>query len=287
MKSIFIAQIAHIINSAFCTAISDPVAPAWDECPEDMRLGMQAGVQFHLDNPDTTPEQSHESWLADKLAKGWVYGEVKDIEAKVHPNIVPYAELSVHQKAKDYLFGAVVQSLKGLPDNEDLQALQAQITELQGALAKSNAVGAGDGAAVTIAGVAVEYIGHKATYIDRLYKTGIEFAKGEVKVLPAVLARQFLRHADLFAKASAEQAASADPAEAGEIAKALAEKSKESTETEKREREIADLHQQIALMDLAALNEIGSRYGLKFGKSKRLDKARAELSNKIDQLGVL
>ncbi|HCR1482214.1 acetyltransferase, partial [Pseudomonas aeruginosa] len=68
MKPILIATIAHAINSAYCLAIGDKVAPPFAECPEDMQRGILAGVQLHLDNPDTTPEQSHESWLADKLA---------------------------------------------------------------------------------------------------------------------------------------------------------------------------------------------------------------------------
>ncbi|HCG0442340.1 TPA: acetyltransferase, partial [Pseudomonas aeruginosa] len=116
MKPILIATIAHAINSAYCLAIGDKVAPPFAECPEDMQRGILAGVQLHLDNPDTTPEQSHESWLADKLANGWVHGEVKDFEAKTHPCCVPYAELPESQKVKDYLFRAVVHALKDIPD---------------------------------------------------------------------------------------------------------------------------------------------------------------------------
>lgn len=282
MKPIFIAQLAHAINAAYCLSLGDTSQPAWADAPEWQQQSALVGVNMHLANPDATPEQSHASWLEQKLADGWQYGEVKDAEAKTHPCCVPFEELPPEQKAKDYLFRAVVHAVKHLPDPDDLQALQAQIAELKLAVAA-----AGNGDAVPLQGVAVEYIGHKPTYVDRLYKTGIEFVKGEVKVLPPVLARQFLRHADLFAKATAEQAASADPSESAAIAAKLENQAREDKETDTREREIAELHQQIALMDLAALNEIGSRYGLTFAKNKGLAKARAELSNKVNQLGVL
>jgi hypothetical protein len=69
------------------------------------------GVKLHLENPSATPENSHESWLAEKAAAGWKFGPKKDPEKKEHPCFRPYAELPADQKAKDYLFRAVVHSL--------------------------------------------------------------------------------------------------------------------------------------------------------------------------------
>lgn len=282
MKPIYIAQLAHAINAAYCLSLGDASQPVWEDAPEWQQQSALLGVDMHLANPDATPEQSHESWLAQKVADGWVYGEVKDEAAKTHPCCLPYAELPTEQKAKDYLFRAVVHATKHLPDPQDVQALHEQIAALQNAVASQ-----GERGEVVLAGVAVQYIGHKPSYTDRLYKSGLEFTQGEVKVLPAVLARQFLRHADLFQKASAEQAAAADPAQTATIAQALTTQAREDVEAEKREQDLADLHQQISTMGLEALNELGSRYGLKFAKNKGLDKARAELSNKVNLLGVL
>lgn len=287
MKALFIAQIAHAINAAYCLSLGDTSQVAWDDAPDWQQQSALAGVEMHLANPDATPEQSHESWLAQKLADGWAYAEVKDAEAKVHPCIMPFDQLPLEQRVKDFLFRAVVHATKHLPDPADLQSLQNELEDAQRALALSLANVTGEGAAVALQGVAVQYVGHKLDYTDRLYKSGLRFQKGEVKVLPGELARQFLRHADLFERATAEQAAQVDPVETAKVAAALGQKASESTEIEQRERTIADLQQQISLMDLAALNEIGSRYGLKFGKSKGLAKARAELSNKVDQLGII
>jgi len=56
------------------------------------------------------PSASHDSWLMQKRDDGWSYGPVKDPEKKQHPCFVPYEELPVEQRLKDYLFGAVVKA---------------------------------------------------------------------------------------------------------------------------------------------------------------------------------
>ena len=50
-----------------------------------------------------SPEENHNSWMKNRLENGWVYGEVKDIEKKIHPCLVPYEQLPKHQKVKDYI----------------------------------------------------------------------------------------------------------------------------------------------------------------------------------------
>jgi RyR domain len=69
------------------------------------------GVHFHIMNPDAGPSASHDSWLEQKRAEGWAYGPVKDPEAKLHPCFVPYDDLPAEQKAKDYIYSAVVKGL--------------------------------------------------------------------------------------------------------------------------------------------------------------------------------
>lgn len=65
---------------------------------------MRNGVRFIVENPDADLSASHDNWLKQKVAEGWVYGEVKDPEAKTHPCCVPYEELPESQKFKDLLF---------------------------------------------------------------------------------------------------------------------------------------------------------------------------------------
>ena|SRR6185295_8272365 len=108
-----IARVAHEVNRAYCTAIGDTSQVAWEDAPQWQKDSAFAGVSQIFDDPSTTPEQSHENWMAAKIADGWTHGDVKDAEAKTHPALVPYAELPIEQKIKDYLFGAVVRSLRG------------------------------------------------------------------------------------------------------------------------------------------------------------------------------
>lgn len=112
MKKENVAQVAHEINKAFCASIGDFSQPTWEEAPEWQKSSAINGVQFHLDNPDASPSASHDSWLKQKEEEGWKYGKVKDAEKKEHPCFVPYEELPIEQKSKDYLFKQVIHSLK-------------------------------------------------------------------------------------------------------------------------------------------------------------------------------
>lgn len=56
----------------------------------------------------STPEESHENWCNVRKSQGWVYGEVKDLQNKTHPCLVPYEELPERQKIKDLLAQAIV-----------------------------------------------------------------------------------------------------------------------------------------------------------------------------------
>ncbi len=102
---------AHEVNRAFCASIGDHSQPAWEDAPDWQRQSVINGVLFTQSHPDATPEDSHISWLAEKVTSGWVYGSVKDADKKQHPCMVPYEQLPQEQRSKDYLFQAVVRSL--------------------------------------------------------------------------------------------------------------------------------------------------------------------------------
>lgn len=107
-----IARVSHEINRAYCAALGDTSQAAWEGAPDWQKASALAGVQFHIENPDAGPEASHVSWLKQKEADGWKYGPVKDADKKEHPCFMPYDGLPAEQRAKDYLFRAVVHSLK-------------------------------------------------------------------------------------------------------------------------------------------------------------------------------
>jgi hypothetical protein len=90
------ARVAHEVNRAYCQALEDFSQLPWEEAPQWQKDSAIAGVKMHLQNPNAGPEASHESWMEQKLADGWTYGETKDPEAKTHPCLVPFHALPTH-----------------------------------------------------------------------------------------------------------------------------------------------------------------------------------------------
>jgi len=111
---VHIAAVAHETNRTYCIAIGDASQPKWKDAPEWQKNSAINGVKFHIADPDAGPSASHESWLEEKYADGWKYGEVKDPEKKEHPCCVPYDELPLEQQVKDALFVGVVRAMKVL-----------------------------------------------------------------------------------------------------------------------------------------------------------------------------
>lgn len=100
------ARAAHEANRAYCMALGDTSQPSWDTAPDWQKSSALNGVAGALGG--NTPEQSHEGWVAEKLASGWKFGPVKDPSKKEHPCMVSYADLPASQRAKDGIFLTVV-----------------------------------------------------------------------------------------------------------------------------------------------------------------------------------
>lgn len=276
---IAIAKVAHEINRAYCAALGDETQVAWEDAPEWQRASAIAGVEMHLANPDATPEQSHESWLAQKLADGWAYGEVKDAEKKQHPCCVPYDQLPPEQKAKDYLFRAAVHQCKALIDAQPVKVVE------------KSADPAAKPAALAGILVPVKYIGRRAEWYDRLYGTGLMFSAGQTRNLPTDIARQLLRHADLFEKADkpALETADGEAVTVDDDTARLLEQGKKA-EDAKHEQQVSiqDLYDQIDQMDKASLESFAStKYRIDLDKRKSVDNLRTQVKQLVDQFGAV
>lgn len=119
-----IAKICHEANRALCSTIMDDSQVPWEEAPEWQKIAARNGVRFHMTG-DHSPSASHENWMKEKIADGWVYGPVKDPEAKKHPLLVPFSELDGDQQAKDYLFRAIVHAFKQVLFDEVMSNFKA------------------------------------------------------------------------------------------------------------------------------------------------------------------
>ncbi|MFA5525801.1 MAG: RyR domain-containing protein, partial [Acholeplasmataceae bacterium] len=85
-----LAQVCHEANRAYCGTLGEVGQLPWDEAPDWQKESARRGVELHLRSDNVGPEESHNSWMEQKLREGWRYGEVKDAEAKVHPCLLPY-----------------------------------------------------------------------------------------------------------------------------------------------------------------------------------------------------
>lgn len=112
MKIEQIARVAYEANRAYCVSMGDLARLPWDEAPLWQKESAIKGVEFQINNLKKgitpSPSANHDFWVADKVQNGWKYGPVRDPDRKEHPCIVDFEDLPIEQRAKDYLFGAVV-----------------------------------------------------------------------------------------------------------------------------------------------------------------------------------
>lgn len=198
MKTLAIAMLCHSINAAYCQSLGDESQLAWEDTLDSQQQSLIAGVEMHLANPQATPEQSHESWYKQKEAEGWIYGEVKDLEKKEHPCFLPYDELPLEQKAKDYLFRATVHLMKDLPDVEEYLALAGEVKHLREKIQK-NALNVPNVVTPTAtplgaSGISIQYVGRKDQFTDRMYGSNLTFVKGQIRHVPSNIAGSLLKH---------------------------------------------------------------------------------------------
>jgi len=106
-----IAEVCHQANKSWCEQNDDYSQKDWVEAEQWQRDSAIAGVDFKFNNPDAGEDVQHNAWMKDKLDDGWVYGEVKDAEAKTHPCLVSFEKLPEFQQKKDALFCAIVEAL--------------------------------------------------------------------------------------------------------------------------------------------------------------------------------
>ena len=100
-----------VYNGARIAAIASqaPIVPVWWAEREDAFkaqflkvIERQCGEQR-----SKSPEELHGSWMQSYFAMGWVYGDKYSREDKIHPDLVPYANLGQLERDKDAVFVAL------------------------------------------------------------------------------------------------------------------------------------------------------------------------------------
>jgi len=90
--------------AALAPIIPDP----WGKREEAFRLQFLKVIERECgESRSRSPEELHGSWMQAYLNMGWSYGEVYDRERKIHPDLVPYADLGQLERDKDAVFVAL------------------------------------------------------------------------------------------------------------------------------------------------------------------------------------
>ncbi|QFG09772.1 hypothetical protein PBI_SHIBA_66 [Arthrobacter phage Shiba] len=106
-----IARVCHEANRILQLSTGEEeLSPTWDDATDDQRESTINGVERAL--AGISAEELHETWMEDRLAKGWVYGPVKSSADRTHPCLVPYLKLPEEQRIKDHMFRAIVEGFK-------------------------------------------------------------------------------------------------------------------------------------------------------------------------------
>ena len=111
MKTLTERRAEFVYDAARLAAMATeaPIIPVvWREREESFRdqflkvIDRQCGEQR-----SSSPEELHGSWMQSYFAMGWVFGEKYSREDRVHPDLVPYAQLGQLELDKDAVFVAL------------------------------------------------------------------------------------------------------------------------------------------------------------------------------------
>ena len=140
--------------------------------------------------------------------------------------------------------------------------------------------------------VAVTYTGTDDPFKDRIYRSGLTFAPGQTRLVPATLAQRFLRHSDVFKEGAAGEAKAAKKAEQAQAEQddtkqVLEQQQHEQEEQRQQEDARFALIDSIESMDRKAVIEWAHQhYKQKIHHNTGVEKARETAKGFIDQYGM-
>ena len=104
-RAIFVYEGARLAAQA---AHAPFVPVPWEKREEAFRVQfLDVIVRQCGSQRSTSPEELHGTWMQAYLDMGWVYGETYDREKRIHPDLVPYAQLGHLERDKDAVFVAL------------------------------------------------------------------------------------------------------------------------------------------------------------------------------------
>lgn len=104
-RAIFVYEAARLQ----AIAANAPIIPErWHQRDEAFRSQFLGVIEMMMGpNRKLSPAELHADWVRAYEVMGWSYGETRNVEAKTHPDMVPFEELGLVEKAKDAVFVAL------------------------------------------------------------------------------------------------------------------------------------------------------------------------------------
>jgi hypothetical protein len=65
---------------------------------KDHEINIMNHLEYHI---ELLAEAEHNSWMKQRLNADWEYGEIRDDEKRIHPDLIPYHKLANKEKEKD------------------------------------------------------------------------------------------------------------------------------------------------------------------------------------------
>jgi hypothetical protein len=123
-------------------AANAPIIPEpYDSREEAFRTQMEKVVEKQMSSErSNNAEALHESWVKAYEDMEWVYGPVRNVETKEHPDMVPYDQLGHLERDKDAVFVALCEIARKWihPEGvecDDKQELEEQLSFIRWRLA--------------------------------------------------------------------------------------------------------------------------------------------------------
>ena len=101
----FVYEAARLQAMAVCAPI---VPEPWGQRDEKFRTQFLEVIDRMMGAMRSgSPEELHGGWVQAYVDMGWTYGPVRDVDAKTHPDMVPFALLGREEQDKDAVFIAL------------------------------------------------------------------------------------------------------------------------------------------------------------------------------------
>jgi len=111
MSSLNERRAEFVYNAARLAAIAvqaSVIPVSWEEREDAFKRQFLGVIERQCgEQRSKSLEELHEGWMQAYFAMGWVFGEVYDRENKIHPDLVPYAQLDPLERDKDAVFVAL------------------------------------------------------------------------------------------------------------------------------------------------------------------------------------